>query len=133
MAHDGDDGSVADSDAFAPGVSSFQSLAAESDTLAKQGDFAKAVEGYTKALALRPMDKNALVARSRCQLKLGNAKAALLDAEATLKEDPAFFKVLSLFLFWGRRWWLLPRRGWAAAGAHISHPTPRMPPFQPQL
>jgi tetratricopeptide (TPR) repeat protein len=74
-------------------VTSFQSLAAEGDTLAKQGEYRKAIEAYTKALALRPREKNALVARSRCWLKLGDPKVALEDAETILAEDPRFFKV----------------------------------------
>ncbi|KAI8924809.1 hypothetical protein BC831DRAFT_463705 [Entophlyctis helioformis] len=73
-------------------VSSFQSYAAEGDILAKQGDYRKAIEAYSKALTLRPMEKNALVARSKCYLQLGDSQAALLDADAALKEDRDFFK-----------------------------------------
>ncbi|KAL2915284.1 hypothetical protein HK105_205149 [Polyrhizophydium stewartii] len=96
-------------------VSSFQSYAAEGDILAKQGDYRKAIEAYSKAcrarlplaldaslarrlltrrgaLTLRPMDKNALVARSKCYLQLGDSHAALIDADSALKEDRDFFK-----------------------------------------
>ncbi|KAI9337886.1 hypothetical protein DFJ73DRAFT_798360 [Zopfochytrium polystomum] len=73
-------------------VSSFQSYAAEGDILAKQGDFKKAIEAYTKALALRPSDKNGLVARSKCYLQLGDSEASLEDANMALREDPEFFK-----------------------------------------
>eukprot|EP00842_Homolaphlyctis_polyrhiza_P005083 jgi/Hompol1/5576/HPOL_000428-RA len=73
-------------------VSSFQSYAAEGDILAKQGDYRKAIEAYSKALTLRPMDKHALVARSKCYLQLGDSHAALLDADSALKEDRDFFK-----------------------------------------
>ena len=84
----------------APTLSSFQSLAAEGDTFGKQGEYLKAIEAYTKALELLPWDKNALVARSRCHLKLGDPIAALEDAESTLKDDPEFFKVGFIFLSW---------------------------------
>ncbi|KAI8916067.1 hypothetical protein EDD86DRAFT_186113 [Gorgonomyces haynaldii] len=75
-------------------VSSFQSYAAEGDIMAKQGDFHKAIEAYTKALAVRPGEKNVLVARSRCQLQLGEPVDALEDAELALKQDPDFFKAV---------------------------------------
>ncbi|KAJ1554500.1 Tetratricopeptide repeat protein 25 [Cladochytrium tenue] len=73
-------------------ATSFQSFVAEGDILAKQGDFKKAVEAFTKALALRPTDKNGLVARSKCFLQLGDSQASLEDANSALKEDPEFFK-----------------------------------------
>ncbi|KAJ3028485.1 Tetratricopeptide repeat protein 25, partial [Rhizophlyctis rosea] len=80
------------SEAGDPRVSSFQSLAAEGDILAKQGDYRKAIDAYSKALNLRPNDKNGLVARSKCHLQLGNAVLALEDANSALKEDGDFFK-----------------------------------------
>lgn len=46
-----------------------------------------------KALEIEANDKNCLVARSKCHLKLGDAKAALKDAEAALEDDPEFNKV----------------------------------------
>ncbi|KAJ3086050.1 Tetratricopeptide repeat protein 25 [Quaeritorhiza haematococci] len=73
-------------------VSSFQSYAAEGDLLAKQGDYRKAIEAYTKALNMRPSEKNVLVSRSKCHLQLGDTNAALEDAKESLKEDPGFFK-----------------------------------------
>ncbi|KAJ3124217.1 Tetratricopeptide repeat protein 25 [Physocladia obscura] len=73
-------------------VSSFQSLFAEGDILAKQGGFYKAIEAYTKALELRPGEKNCLVARSKCNLQLGDSESALQDANDSLKQDPLFFK-----------------------------------------
>ncbi|KAI9203623.1 uncharacterized protein BJ171DRAFT_623115 [Polychytrium aggregatum] len=73
-------------------LSSFQSHAAEGDILAKQGDYRKAIEAYTKALTLKPTEKNGLVARSKCFLLLGDSRAALADADEALKEDPEFFK-----------------------------------------
>lgn len=73
-------------------VSSFQSYAAEGDILAKQGDYRKAIDAYSKALTLRPTDKNCLVSRSKCFLQLGDARSALADADTSLKEDSDFFK-----------------------------------------
>ncbi|KAI8837271.1 hypothetical protein BJ741DRAFT_604269 [Chytriomyces cf. hyalinus JEL632] len=73
-------------------VSSFQSLFAEGDILAKQGDYRKAIEAYTKALGMRLGDKNCHVARSKCYLQLGDSQAALEDADMALKEDPEYFK-----------------------------------------
>ncbi|KAJ3044276.1 Tetratricopeptide repeat protein 25 [Rhizophlyctis rosea] len=84
-----DDGESVEGD---PRVSTFQSLAAEGDILAKQGDYRKAIDAYSKALNLRPGDKNGLVARSKCYLQLGDAQAALEDANSALKEDGDFFK-----------------------------------------
>ncbi|KAJ3098335.1 Tetratricopeptide repeat protein 25 [Phlyctochytrium planicorne] len=73
-------------------VISFQSLAAEGDILAKQGDFRKAIEAFSKALAVRPTDKHVLVARSKCFLQMGDSQSALDDANTALKHDPEFFK-----------------------------------------
>ncbi|KAJ3028067.1 UNVERIFIED_CONTAM: Tetratricopeptide repeat protein 25 [Siphonaria sp. JEL0065] len=73
-------------------VSSFQSLFAEGDILAKQGDFKKAVIAYTKALGMKLGDKNCLVARSKCYLQLGDSENALEDANMALKGDALFFK-----------------------------------------
>ena len=42
---------------------------------------------------MRPEDKNCLVARSRCNLQLGDAEAALADAEKTLEDDKNFIRV----------------------------------------
>lgn len=81
-----------DSDDEGGPVSSFQSYAAEGDILAKQGDYRKSIEAYTKALTLRPGEKNCLVCRSKCHLQLGDSQAALEDANLSLKGDPEFFK-----------------------------------------
>lgn len=45
-----------------------------------------------QALELNPYDKNALVARSKCHLFMGNPDAALKDAEQALSEDRCFIK-----------------------------------------
>eukprot|EP01137_Pigoraptor_chileana_P005691 Opistho-2@49090 len=72
----------------------FATYAAEGETLAKQGEYRKAIDAFTKALDLRPEEKICLVARSRCHLHLGDANAALTDAEAALKIDRDYNKGL---------------------------------------
>ena len=46
-----------------------------------------------QALEFQPEDKSCLVARSKCHLQLGDAAAALKDAEESLKEDKKYHKV----------------------------------------
>ncbi|KAJ8246490.1 hypothetical protein GJAV_G00268400 [Gymnothorax javanicus] len=74
--------------------SSFCTHMAEGDQLFLKGEYSKAIECYTTALILKPDDKNCLVARSKCYVKLGDSTNALKDAEASLKEDEEFFKGL---------------------------------------
>ncbi|KAJ3215201.1 Tetratricopeptide repeat protein 25 [Clydaea vesicula] len=73
-------------------MATFVSLAAEGDLYGQRGFFVEAIESYTRALSLRPEDKNCLVSRSRCHLQVGDADLSLLDAEESLKEDPSYFK-----------------------------------------
>ena len=54
-----------------------------------------------QALDMRPGDKNCLVARSQCYLELGNADAALADAESTLSDDKNFIQVKKTQYSWG--------------------------------
>ena len=44
-------------------------------------------------LDIQNNDKSCLVARSKCYLQLGNAEAALQDAEASLKDDKNYHRV----------------------------------------
>nr|XP_015217704.1 PREDICTED: tetratricopeptide repeat protein 25 isoform X1 [Lepisosteus oculatus] len=74
--------------------SSFTTYIAEGDQLYQKGEHVKAIESYTTALSLQPDDRNCLVARSRCYLKMGDPEKALKDAESSLKEDNEFFKGL---------------------------------------
>ncbi|XP_061082451.1 outer dynein arm-docking complex subunit 4 isoform X2 [Conger conger] len=74
--------------------SSFSAYVAEGDQLYLKGEYIKAIEIYTTALVLQPDDKNCLVARSKCYVKMGDSANALRDAEASLNEDKEFFKGL---------------------------------------
>ena len=46
-----------------------------------------------QALDIQNNDKSCLVARSKCNLQLGNPEAALQDAEASLKDDKNYHRV----------------------------------------
>uniref|UniRef100_A0A8D2LPD2 Outer dynein arm-docking complex subunit 4 n=1 Tax=Varanus komodoensis TaxID=61221 RepID=A0A8D2LPD2_VARKO len=72
----------------------FPSLMAEGTMLSRRGELVKALSCYTYALQLQPGDRNCLVARSKCYLRLGDTENALKDAEASLIPDKAFTKGL---------------------------------------
>lgn len=72
----------------------FMTLIAEGEKLYNNGEPDKALEFYAQALTLQPADKHALVARSKCYLRIGNVEAALNDAENSLKEDKLFHRGL---------------------------------------
>ncbi len=48
---------------------------------------------HGQALDFKNDDQPCLVARSKCHLQLGNTKAALDDAELSLKEDTKYHRV----------------------------------------
>ncbi|KAJ3048602.1 Tetratricopeptide repeat protein 25, partial [Rhizophlyctis rosea] len=81
-----------DPEALENPLATFQTVAASGDLLAQRGAYTQAIEAYTRALAIRPTDKHCLVSRSRCHIKTGSPTLALTDADASLKEDPQFFK-----------------------------------------
>ncbi|XP_028841969.1 tetratricopeptide repeat protein 25-like isoform X1 [Denticeps clupeoides] len=74
--------------------STFFSYVAEGDQFYQKGEFSRATESYSTALAQQPQEKNCLVARSRCYVKMGDSAKALQDAEASLQEDKTFFRGL---------------------------------------
>ncbi|XP_040857099.1 outer dynein arm-docking complex subunit 4 isoform X1 [Ochotona curzoniae] len=72
--------------------STFPSYMAEGERLYLCGEFSKAAQSFSNALHLQNGDKNCLVARSKCFLKLGDLEKSLKDAEASLQNDPTFCK-----------------------------------------
>nr|XP_034797750.2 outer dynein arm-docking complex subunit 4 isoform X2 [Pan paniscus] len=72
--------------------STFPSYMAEGERLYLCGEFSKAAQSFSNALYLQDGDKNCLVARSKCFLKMGDLERSLKDAEASLQSDPAFCK-----------------------------------------
>ncbi|CAL8116423.1 unnamed protein product [Orchesella dallaii] len=59
----------------------FSSFFTEGSMFFRIGDMEKALGCFNKALEIQPKHKAALVARSQCYLKLGDAESALKDAE----------------------------------------------------
>ncbi|CAH1176090.1 unnamed protein product [Phaedon cochleariae] len=59
-----------------------------------RGDLRNAIVFISKALELNPTEKNALVARSKCYILLGQPKNALQDAELALQIDKNFIKAI---------------------------------------
>ncbi|XP_004685008.1 PREDICTED: tetratricopeptide repeat protein 25 [Condylura cristata] len=81
------------SDAETDGLrSTFSSYMTEGERLYLCGEFAKAAQSFSNALHLQNGDKNCLVARSKCFLKMGELENSLKDAEASLHADPTFCK-----------------------------------------
>lgn len=74
--------------------SSFTTYLSEGNVHFNQGEYKKALDSYTQALELQPGYKVCLVQRSKCYLRLGNADAALRDAEESLAEDKEYNKGL---------------------------------------
>ncbi|NWJ09561.1 TTC25 protein, partial [Crypturellus undulatus] len=72
----------------------FPGFVAEGTLLVRRGEHDKALPCFTNALLLRPGDKQCLVARSKCYLKLGDTENSLKDAEASLQNDKTFSKGL---------------------------------------
>ncbi|KAM5212767.1 outer dynein arm-docking complex subunit 4 isoform 2-T2 [Hipposideros larvatus] len=72
--------------------STFPSYMAEGERLYLCGEFSKAALSFSNALRLQNSDKNCLVARSKCFLKMGELEKSLKDAEASLEGDPTFCK-----------------------------------------
>ncbi|KAM4844165.1 outer dynein arm-docking complex subunit 4 [Thomomys bottae] len=72
--------------------STFPSYMAEGERLYLCGEFSKAAQSFSNALHLQAGDKNCLVARSKCYLKMGELEKSLQDAEDSLKSDPTFCK-----------------------------------------
>lgn len=61
------------------------------------GHYRKALFCYDRALDMKPGNKSALVARSQCHLKLGDAASALQDAQASFSETGVYIRGLFQF------------------------------------
>ncbi|XP_069733099.1 outer dynein arm-docking complex subunit 4 [Phaenicophaeus curvirostris] len=70
----------------------FPSLMTGGTQLFRLKEYDKALRCFDNALKLRAGDKDCLVARSKCYLKLGDIENSMKDAEASLKDDKTFFK-----------------------------------------
>uniref|UniRef100_A0A3Q0RSV6 Outer dynein arm-docking complex subunit 4 n=1 Tax=Amphilophus citrinellus TaxID=61819 RepID=A0A3Q0RSV6_AMPCI len=68
----------------------FSTLMENGKWLYSKGEFKKAIDSFTNALALKPCDKSCFVGRARCYLKVGQFENTLRDAEASLKSDKSF-------------------------------------------
>ncbi|CAH1992120.1 unnamed protein product [Acanthoscelides obtectus] len=66
----------------------------EANSHIKSGNWEKALHSYNRAVELNPTEKNALVARSKCYILLGQPKKALEDAESALQIDKTFIKAV---------------------------------------
>lgn len=82
-------GNESETDAL-PGT--YEIYKAEADALFKLGEYRKAVDCYTMALARRQGDRICLVSRSKCYIKLGDTNKALQDAEASLEDDKDYHR-----------------------------------------
>ncbi|NXK41299.1 TTC25 protein, partial [Piprites chloris] len=71
-------------------VVSFGSLISEGTALSRRGQHRKALGCFNDALKLRAGDKQCLITRSKCFLKLGDTENSLKDAEASLQKDKEF-------------------------------------------
>lgn len=74
----------------------FSTLMENGKWLYRKGEFKKAIDSFTNALALKPCDKSCFIGRARCYLKVGQFENTLRDAEASLKSDKSFFEGLYL-------------------------------------
>ncbi|XP_028268382.1 outer dynein arm-docking complex subunit 4 [Parambassis ranga] len=72
----------------------FLNLKATGESLYTKGHYKNAIDSFTEALTVKPDDKNCLIGRSKCYLKMRQNENALKDAEASLKGDETFFKGL---------------------------------------
>ncbi|MEQ2270853.1 hypothetical protein XENORESO_015111 [Xenotaenia resolanae] len=68
-------------------------LRAEGEWKLRKGNYKHALSSFSAALDLTPKDKKCLVGRAKCFMRMGQFKNALIDAEASIKEDASFPEV----------------------------------------
>ncbi|KAF7269624.1 hypothetical protein GWI33_017349 [Rhynchophorus ferrugineus] len=66
----------------------------EANSHLKSGNLGKSLLCYDKALELNPVEKQSLVARSKCYILLGQPEKALKDAESALQVDKGYMKAI---------------------------------------
>ncbi|KAL0236815.1 hypothetical protein PCE1_000212 [Barthelona sp. PCE] len=71
---------------------SFTSFKSAGDTHLSKGQFRDAIKAFTSALEIVGDSKSSLLSRSQAYIHLGDIEKAINDAEATLKDDPTFWK-----------------------------------------
>lgn len=76
----------------------FFSYECEGLTHARRREHAKAVQAYTKAIALNPDSKTTILQRGQSQLAIGQFEAAIVDADLALKTDQDKLKYKALQL-----------------------------------
>ncbi|XP_017284935.1 tetratricopeptide repeat protein 25 [Kryptolebias marmoratus] len=74
----------------------FSTLFADGEWMFVKEDYENAIKSLTAALALSPGEKNCLVCRAKCYMKLGHLEKALKDAETSLLDDETFSEGLYL-------------------------------------
>ncbi|XP_014893327.1 outer dynein arm-docking complex subunit 4 [Poecilia latipinna] len=65
-------------------------LRADGEWKYRKRNYKQALNSFTAAIELSPKEKRCFVSRSKCYIQLGQFRNALIDAEASLAEDPLF-------------------------------------------
>uniref|UniRef100_A0A3P9P1H1 Outer dynein arm-docking complex subunit 4 n=1 Tax=Poecilia reticulata TaxID=8081 RepID=A0A3P9P1H1_POERE len=65
-------------------------LRADGEWKYRKRNYKQALNSFTAAVELTPKEKRCYVSRSKCYIQLGQFRNALMDAEASLAEDPLF-------------------------------------------
>ncbi|XP_054908178.1 outer dynein arm-docking complex subunit 4 [Poeciliopsis prolifica] len=65
-------------------------LRADGEWKYRKRNYKQALNSFSAAIELNPKEKRSFVSRSKCYIQLGQLRNALIDAEASLAEDPFF-------------------------------------------
>ncbi|PWA17839.1 hypothetical protein CCH79_00008272, partial [Gambusia affinis] len=65
-------------------------LKADGEWKYRKRNYRQALNSFSAAIELTPKEKKCFVSRSKCYIQLGQFRNALIDAEASLVEDPFF-------------------------------------------